>query len=190
MALSALDLVNRALVKIGAAPIVSFDENNAQAEAAGLLYPSVRDTLLSSYPWNFASTIQQLVRLIARPVADYDYAFQLPADFLRALSAGQPGKSRGVTYQLVGRKIHSNAEAITLSYIYRPAEANCPAYFDTALIARLAAELTLPLTASTSRAEALHRIAEQEFKRARLVDAQQDTPTCFEDFSLIAARSQ
>ena len=190
MALSALDLVNRALVKIGAAPIVSFDDNNAQAEAARLLYPSLRDALLSSYPWNFASTIQQLVKLIEKPVADYQYAFQLPADFLRALSAGTTGKSRGIAYQLVGKKIHTNADSVTLSYIYRPGEANCPPYFDTALIARLAAELTLPLTASTSRAEALQRIAEQEFRRARLIDAQQDTPACFEDFSLIEARSQ
>jgi hypothetical protein len=41
---------------------------------------------------------------------------------------------------------------------------------------------------STSRAELLYKLAENEFRRARLVDAQQDTPQRFEDFTLVEAR--
>jgi hypothetical protein len=44
------------------------------------------------------------------------------------------------------------------------------------------------VTESASRAELLYRLAENEFRRARLIDAQQDTPQSFEDFSLVEAR--
>ena len=55
MALSAVALAGRALLKIGAAAIQSFEEKSAEAEVAGALYAPVRDALLSSYPWSFAT---------------------------------------------------------------------------------------------------------------------------------------
>lgn len=51
MALSDVALCSRALIKIGAAPITSFDDENAEGEIAGALYPQVRDALLSAYAW-------------------------------------------------------------------------------------------------------------------------------------------
>ena len=45
-----------------------------------------------------------------------------------------------------------------------------------------------PLTESSSRAEYLFKRSEDQFRSARLADAQQSTPHAIEDFSLIAAR--
>ncbi len=45
-----------------------------------------------------------------------------------------------------------------------------------------------PAAEGSSRAETLFNLAEQEFTRARQIDAQQDTPNRIEDFSLINAR--
>ena len=56
-------------------------------------------------------------------------------------------------------------------------------------MARLAAEFCLPLTESATRATALYQLADQEFRRARLIDGQQDTRSGFERFSLIEARN-
>jgi len=100
MALSALALCSRALLKLGAQPIASLDEGTAEAEVAANLYPAVRDALLSLHPWSFATAQESLLRLAARPVADFASAFQLPAGFLRALSAGAPGMGRGLAYRL------------------------------------------------------------------------------------------
>ena len=75
-----------------------------------------------------------------------------------------------------------------LTYVFRPDESAFPPFFDQALIARLAAEFCLPLTESTTRAEALHRLAEAEFRRARLIDAQEETPPAVGDFTLLGAR--
>jgi len=189
MALSDVALCGRALIKIGAAPINGFDDATAEAEVAGALYGPVRDALVSAHPWRFATAQAVLNRLTDVPAADYAHAYQLPPDLLRLLSAGDGGRGRGLDYRVSERRLHCNAAAVTVTYVFRPAEADVPPFFDHALIARLAAEFCIPLTENTSRAETLTKLAEDELRRARLIDAQQDTPRRFEDFTLIEARS-
>ena len=101
MALTALALCSRALIKIGAQPIASLDEGTAEAEVAANLYPATRDAMLSLHPWSFATGQESLPRLAAVPTADFQYAFQLPAGFLRVLSAGSPGASQGLRYRIL-----------------------------------------------------------------------------------------
>ncbi|HSV27967.1 MAG TPA: hypothetical protein VLL76_00370, partial [Candidatus Omnitrophota bacterium] len=174
MALSAIALCSRALLKIGAATIASFDDGTAESEVAANLYPAVRDALLSSHPWNFATGQVTLPRLAAQPVADYAHAFQLPADFLRALSAGVSGRGFGLSYRIAESRLHCDSDEVVLTYVFRPDELSFPPFFDQALIARLAAEFCIPLTESTTRAEFLYRLSEDEFRRAKLIDGQQD----------------
>lgn len=188
MALSDIGLCARALVQIGAAPITSFNDGTAESEIAGILYPTIRDALLSSYLWTFASGQVKLTLLAAAPVADYQYAYQLPNDFLRAVSCGTGNAGRGVQYRIARDALHTNAQDVTLSYIFRPEEAEFPPYFDHALIVRLAAEFAIPVTENTSRAETLFRLAEREYARARQIDAQQDTPGKIQDFTLVDVR--
>ncbi|MDA1091509.1 MAG: hypothetical protein O3A85_14520 [Proteobacteria bacterium] len=188
MALSNIALSSRALLKLGADTIASFDEGTAEAEVAANLYPSTRDALLSAHPWSFASAQTSLPLLALAPVADFAYAFQLPSDFLRALSAGPTGRGRGITYRIIEARLHADADDVVLSYIFRPSEIDFPPFFDQALITRLAAEFCIPLTESTSRAESLYKLAEAEFRRAKMIDSQQDTPGRIEDFSLLEVR--
>lgn len=188
MALNDVGLCSRALIRLGAAPITSFDDGTAESEIAGALFAPVRDALLSSYSWSFASGQIALTELVDAPIADYQNAFALPNDFLRAISAGQGGRGRGVSYRIARGSLHTDAEEIVLSYIFRPEEEEFPAYFDIALIARLAAEFCIPVTENTSRADALYKIAEMEFARARQIDAQQDTPNRIESFTLTDIR--
>lgn len=188
MALNDIALCSRALIRIGAAPITSFDDGTAESEIAGALFGPVRDALLSAYAWGFASGQVALSALSTPPVADYAYAYGLPSDFLRALSAGSGGRGRGLSYRIARGALHTDSPDVILSYIFRPEEEEFPPYFDQALIARLSAEFTIPVTESTSRAEAHFRIADEEFKRARQIDAQQDTPNRIEDFTLIDVR--
>lgn len=108
MALSATALCSRALLKIGAATIASFDEGTAEAEVASNLYRPIRDNLLKGHPWSFAC-----------------------------------------------------GEVAEMAF---------PPFFDQALIARLAAEFCLPLTESKTRACLLDKLAEDELRRAKLID--------------------
>ena len=188
MALTSIALSSRALLKLGAKTIASFDEGTTEAEVAANLYPSVRDALLSAHPWNFATAQETLPRL-GDPVADMAYAYQLPGDFLRVLSAGPGGRGRGLTYRIVGQALETDATEVVLTHIYRPDETAFPPFFDQALIAVLAAEFCLPLTESTSRAKLLYELADNEMRRARQIDSQQDTPGRFEDFTLVGVRA-
>lgn len=188
MALTSIGLCARALVRLGAAPITSFDDDTVESEIAGILYDSVRDALLSAHPWSFATGQMTLTPLAEAPTADYLYAYQLPNDFLRALSLGSGGKGRGRRYRIARDQLHCNDAAVTLTYIFTPEEEEFPAWFDSALIARLAAEFCIPVTENTSRAETLYRLAENEFTRARQIDSQQDSPGRLEHFNLIDAR--
>ncbi|MCB1720383.1 MAG: hypothetical protein H6860_04205 [Rhodospirillales bacterium] len=188
MALNDVALASRALIRIGAAPITSFDDGTAESEIAGALYAPVRDGLLSAYPWTFATGQVALTQLSTAPIADYSFAFGLPNDYLRAISAGTGTKGRGLNYRIANGVLHTNASAVVLTYVFLPDESEFPPFFDQALIARLSAEFTIPVTESTSRAEAHFRIADQEFQRARQIDAQQDTPNKIESFTLVDVR--
>lgn len=183
-----LSLCSQALLKIGASTIDSYEDGTAESAISANLYPLVRDSLLSSYPWSFALAQTSLNRLSNSPLADYKYAYQLPLDLLRIISAGRGARGKGITYRVAENTLHTNAEAVVLTYIFRPQEANFPAFFADALVAKLAAEFCLPLTESTSRSEYLSKLCDESFAKARLTDAQQDTPQCFEDFTLVEAR--
>ena len=187
MAQTDISLCSKALIKLGAQGITSFSENTAEAQVASQLYAPVRDALLSSYPWRFATSQISLPRLVDIPTADYMYAYQLPNDFLRALSAGC-GQGKGLDYRIYQRTLHTNAPNVILTYLFLPKEENFPAFFDELLIAKLAAEFCLPLTESTARTEFLIKQANNIFAQAKLIDAQQSLPESIIDFPLIEVR--
>lgn len=188
MSYTNLGICSKALLKIGANTITSFEEGTAEAEVSVNLYPMIRDGLISSYPWSFAIAQKKLPQLEQKPMADYKYAYLLPNDYLRTISAGVNNKGSGLEYRIHENQLHTNLQEIIMTYIFRPEENTFPAFFVEALISKLAAEFCLPLTESTSRADYLLKKSEEEIKRARLTDAQQATPKKFEDFSLVEAR--
>lgn len=188
MSLSNVELCSAALVKLGAASISSFDDGTTEADVAKTLYEVVRDGLFGNHPWSFATAHAELSQLPSDPITDFDYAFQLPDDFIKALSAGDEERGRGAIYQIVGREVHTNYEELLLVYIKRADEADFPTYFVSALINRLAAEFCLPLTENATRSELLFKLADTELRLAKLIDSQQDTPPKVEDFTLIEAR--
>ena len=188
MSLSAVELCAAALVKIGAQPIASFEDETAEAACARRLYPIARDLLLGVHPWTFTIAQARLTPATGAPVADFAHAFQLPADHLRTISVGTAGRSRGTAYRAQGGLILSDAEEIVVNYQRRVPESELPPFFVPLLVTKLAAELCIPLTEGTSRAMDLYRLAEAELRAARLIDSQQTTPQAFDDFTLIEAR--
>ena len=190
MATTAIGICSAALLKLGATPITSFADGTPEAAIAGALYPIVRDGLISAHPWTFAIT-QIALTTPATPLSiDFTSAFALPTDCLRVVSAGAGSRGRGLDYRIQGSQILTDADILTLTYQFRPDEAVFPPFFVAALVARLAAELCLPLTENSTRAEGLYALASAELRLARLLDSQQSTPRRIEDFTLIEARNQ
>ena len=188
MPLSAIDLCSRALLGIGANQIQSFDEGTAEAEIASALYDLVREGVLSIHPWNFCRGQAKLARLSAAPVTDYEYAYQLPSDMLTIRSIGQEESTTGLIYRRAELRIHTDADEVWLDYTFKPDESLHPPYFNIALVSSLSARFAIPLTESTSRWEGLAKMAEHDLRRARLADAQEDTPSRIDDFTLVNVR--
>lgn len=188
MAMSRIDLCSRALLKIGANVIGSFDEGTTEADVASNLYDYVRDALLSAHPWNFSTTQRKLAALSQETVGDFANVYALPSDCLRVLSAGPQGQGAGLVYRLLDRKLHTDAADVTLTYVFRAAEVDFPPFFDKVLIAHLAAEFCIPLTDSTSRWESLRKVAEGELKQAKLINAQEATAMRLDNFVLVETR--
>lgn len=188
MPLSALDIAAAALLRVGAQPLASLESDTVEGACVRRFYPMVKDALLSAHPWSFTLAQADLEPEAGSPIADFAHAYALPADHLRTVSVGSRGLGRGLAYRLQGGRVLCDAPAITLTYQRRVAEDELPAFFVPVLVARLAAELCIPLTESTSRAADLLRLAEAELRQARLVDSQQATPRRIEDFTLIGAR--
>jgi hypothetical protein len=183
-----VELCNAALLKLGAEPIATLDDASVEADFARRLYPFVRDGLMVAHPWSFTLATARLEADAEPPLAEFSHSFTLPGDHLRTLSAGVGQSARGLTYRIQGSKLLAGAQSIVLGYQRRVGEAMFPAFFVQALVARLAAELCIPLTEGTSRAAELVDLAELDLRRARLVDSQQSTPRAIEDFTLIEAR--
>jgi hypothetical protein len=132
MAISSVELCSSALVKLGAQAISSFQDGTTEAEVASRLYTLVRDALLCVHPWSFATSQASLVRLSGEPVSDFAHAYALPQDLLKALSAGDASRPRGLRFQIIHRQLHTNADSVVLSYIFRPSEGDFPPYFSNA----------------------------------------------------------
>ena len=188
MALSELEIINAALVKLAAAPLVSLLDTGSEAMIALTLYPPVRDAMLAAYLWSFALR-EQVVAVpegIA-PVAGFSHAYALPTDHLRTIAVTANGAT--IRYRQYGNRIECNtADGVVITYVARVLPPEYAAYFDMVLVSRLAAELCVPLTENAARAEILYRMAEQEFARARHTDAQQDSPARLTSFPLIDVR--
>ena len=156
-----VDIINVALRKVGATPITSRSSGTKTANAADDLYDEVRDALLRSHPWNFATKRVKLARIVTTPVYEYDYGYALPSDWMRTIQVSD--NDQGVssithTMEIVAsaRAVLCNAEDVYLRYVSRVSDPNLMAAdFRYALATWLAKDLAVPIASSNSLHEAL-----------------------------------
>ena len=111
-----LSICSDALIMLGAAPISSFTEGTDAAQACDRLYPDLRDSLLSRYPWSWTYRKVQLSRLATAPLNEFEHAYQLPGNILSGVQAvfettaanQQPindvGRSMGISFLQILRQ--------------------------------------------------------------------------------------
>ncbi|WP_341914545.1 hypothetical protein [Ferrovibrio terrae] len=191
--LGPLGILNASLIELGVGTITAWGEDSPTAEAARTIYPMVRDALLSSYTWSFATVDEDPV-----PVPTSEGApkrFAIPNACLRVvtLTAGEDNRIK-VPYRLrKPRHIVIRASAIepdTITFIERVDESLWPSYFEQTMVIGVAARLCIPLTENDARRAALSTVLKNELSGARLIDAQSSTPQALEGVGdLIAVRS-
>lgn len=187
---SVAGICNSALIKLGATTIMSLTEGSRNANLCLEQYDKLRDDVLRAHVWNFATQRTRLAQLAASPAFGLAHAYQLPADWLRTVTVHDNDAGAGaVRYRIEGRRILTDAAGIWLKYIGRINDANeMDASFREALAWKVAIDLAVPITQSTTAL----REAEEGFRRAlvkaRSVDAIEDFPDTLPESDWVALR--
>jgi len=172
------DVMNQALREIGASPIVARTDGSPSANAVDDIYDDIRDDLLRAHNWNFATKRVKLARTTLDPGFEFDYAYALPADWLRTISVHANDAGHGTVLhrmELIGtqRAIVASANDIWLRYVAKITDPNLMAAdFRRALAYSLAEPLAIVLASSNTLRQLMEEKAKKKLGAARSADAQ------------------
>jgi hypothetical protein len=183
-----ISICSQALLMLGKEPIADFDEGSDRAKYCANLYPALRDQLLRKHFWNCAIKRVLLSPMSTAPAFGFSAQFQLPGDFLRVYEVGMPGQTVA-EFQIEGRAILANAQALPLRYVWRADEAQWDAALVHVATVMMAALLAYPVTQSTSLRDSMQSEAARALREAKSTDAQENpSETMGDDFPLIVGR--
>lgn len=139
---SVTDICNAALLKLGEKRITDAGfatPENERERVCAAHYERIRDREMRKNRWNFSIKRATLAPDETAPVYEYDYAFSVPADFMRLVQVFETRKG----YKLEGGKILTNVgDEINIRYVKKVTVVNeMDAIFRDALASALAVEL-------------------------------------------------
>lgn len=190
---SDVDIVNAALLKLGARPILAFTDDTPEGRLATRRYATVRDDALRAHPWNFAMKRTSLAASSTAPDWGFTYAYPVPTDFLRLHGVYDTGSNlwmglRDVGYQpdFTPWRIESTTDGAVIAtdiipplqirYVAQVTDANLMSpSFREALAAKLAAEWAEAITGSDRKVELMENLSTRKVAEARSVDGQEQT---------------
>lgn len=175
MGITQTEIANLALLKLGKNPITTIeDKSDHHASIIKQTWPLLRDSELRNHAWLFAISRASLPALAEAPAFGFNFAYQLPADYLRLVSVNGEtmpydpsvySPDAYVCWQVEGRKILTNFDApIQVRYLRREEDTSLwDASFIELFACRIAAELTMKVNGSASD----RQLAWQEYDMAR-----------------------
>jgi len=191
MAASQTVVGNAALIKLGVATVVSFDDESKQARLLTQRFEALRDLEMSMHPWTRFTTRTQLSAEATAPAFGYAYQYVLPTDCMRLTRVGEYDAVLGLTdYDGGGRALYALEDGriltdlgapLNIRYVKRVADTTrWDSWFEEALACRIALDLGEPLTQSDTkiaRAAAMYKDAIKEARRQNAIErAAESTP--------------
>lgn len=176
------DIANVSLRLIGQSAITSITDGSVNGNIIDDVYTELRDDLLSSHPWNFATKRVELARSATNPAFEFDYAYVLPADWLRTVSVQDNDAGYGTVLhrsEQVGGQLAlvSSSDKIYLRYISRVTDPNLMSSdFRRALALALARDLAVPISSSNTMQAQYSAEHIRAMARARSSDAMGSSP--------------
>lgn len=191
---TAVSICSNGLLRLGADPISSFDEadltgsNIERARLAANLWPTVRQSVLRSHPWNCAIARALLSPDAVAPAFGYAYRFLLPPDWLRTLQVGTDADSL-IDFQPEGRYLLCDESSLPLVYVFDNVN---PGSWDSLLVEAfelaMATAMAYPVTKSAAAMQGYSEMATASFKKARSTDGQDAPAQTLGDFPLFTSR--
>lgn len=163
---SNVTVASQALLLLRADTISSFADDSNEAEILAVMYEEHIKSLLSIYPWTFATKKRQLSQDSTGPINEYTYSHIIPAEALliwALFNSDEVGVQPVRDYDIYGtdssRRIFSNYDTLYADYIIYPDENVWPAYFMQFAIHSLAAYLAIPVTGNSDLAAHYNQVA-------------------------------
>jgi hypothetical protein len=195
-----LDIVNRALDKLGEKNITSLTQDVKQARVMSTLVDPVRDRFLRKNPWNCAITRVQLAASTTAPAFGWATAYPLPSDFIKLLNvesssstsiplSGNKNTPRNIEYKIEGGSILCDeTDALNVRYVKRLTDTT---RYDSSMVEALATlyalEACMSLTNDTSLRSELKQEYMQMIQEAKQEDGWEDDMPDFPLDSWISA---
>ena len=181
---SEVDICNLALLRLGTrSSLSSFTEGSVEANACAQVYALMRDMLLASHQWDFATRRVGLADLGSPPVP-WDYRYAYPVDCLRARSIRSGARTRKVTiFEISGdvdadgnpiKVILCNLAQAELTYTAQIVTPDLfPPHFVEALSWMVAAEISTALSSNDALTQYAMQMAAQAVSSSKANDANQ-----------------
>ena len=185
---SFVEIASNALRLLGDDPITSFGDDTERARLVNAIHEEMRDEVTRAAVWNCCKARQVLAALTETPAFGWGYYHQLPGDSLRVVDV-LSGDTR-IDHTIEGRRLMTDVSTVNLIYLKRVTDPNdLDVLFISALTARIAAELALPVSGSNTVATAMWTAYEKKVKEARTIDSQEGTPANLDAQSIMDARA-
>lgn len=167
------DIANRALALIGQPSISSIHEGTGAARSIAVHFEVIRDALLRSHPWDFATVRVELSRDSEQPAFGWQYQFPLPDDFLRLKTFNEVDSDLcRSSFDIESGVLLTNSTSALVSYVQRIKD---PSRFDSlfadVFAHQLAAAVCIDITGNESLSRELSKDAQRKLKGARFVDS-------------------
>ena len=164
---SKIGLISKALILIGEQPLTSLTDNRYGATVGSNLFEMLYEAELQSNRWRFAMTKGSLSQLVAEPLNEWQYAYQLPTDMLLPI-----GVWPRVAYEIYADHLYTDASSVQLDYMFKPDVSDIPAYFATLMTYALAKDMVKSITESDTAVTIMTNKYNMQRARAMYADAQ------------------
>ncbi|GAA0494745.1 hypothetical protein [Tatumella punctata] len=195
-----IEVINRALVKIGSERLMSETDNNKASRTIEAIYDGLLDRLLRNYRWAFAIKRVQIAPLSDHPVYGYRFAYQLPSDCLRidAVGDNMPHHLHERIHNFHGRPLWQREGNTVVTDIEPPmffrygARITDPSQWDAAFTDAfccfLASEMAEAITQSSTKKQAALQDLQLALSDARQSSAIERPPVMQHETSWFTAR--
>lgn len=168
MAVSQIQIVNSALISLGADRISSITEDKKSAIVVNAIYNFVRDEVQSAHPWNFTLSRQTIVPNSSTPAHGYDFTFDFPNDVLTLWEV----IPHDIEYVVENRQILTDETELDVVFgIKNEDESSWDALFSEAFSWRIATKVAYSLTQSLSLMEFSDKKYKEVMSQARWRDS-------------------
>ena len=172
-----VSICSNALRILGDDPITSLTDDTERARLCNSLYEPARDAVLRSHPWNFAITRATLAQLSTTPAYEYAYQYSLPTDpyCLRVLSMEYQDYVFKIEHLAgTGRVLLTDEGTAKILYIAKVSDtAQFDSLFVDTLTAKMASELSFPVTNSVTLQAQMQKLYQLKLSEARSIDGQE-----------------